>query len=115
MNLRQEARPRALQRLDRHGAGDVGGLRQPARPRERQAGERGHELRPVDQRKSFLGLEHDRLESRRVERGGACHPGSVHPGFAFPDEGQRQVCERREIPACPDGSAAGNVRQDAAI
>ena len=68
LDLRPEADARALERLDREGAGDVRNLREPAGPHERERADRAHELRAVDEREPFLGLQADGLEARVSER-----------------------------------------------
>ena len=116
MNLRQEARARALQRLERERAGDVGGLRETLRARiEPERAERGHELRPVDEREPFLRLQPHRLEPDRLERRRPGQPPPVDPGLALADQRQREMGERREVAAGADRAPARNVREHAAV
>ena len=115
MDLREEARPRALQRLDCQGARNVGGLRQTPGARQTERTEGGHELRPVDEREPLLRLEGDRLEPYLGERRGAAHSLAVDPGLALPDEREGQMRERRQVTARSDRAPARNVRQDAAV
>ena len=100
-----EARARALQRLERERAGEVGDAREPPRPHERERGHRGHELRAVDQREALLRREPHRLEPGRGERLGAAQQRALEPRLALADERQRQVGERREVAARADRAA----------
>src|SRR5438094_6216531 len=109
MYLRQEARARALQRLERHGARDVRGPREPVRPDEAERPHCGHELRPVDERQPLLRLEHGRLEPDLDERVAAGEALPVDPGLALADERQRQVCERREVAARADRTSTRDM------
>ena len=116
VDLREEARPRALQRLERERAGDVGGLREPARAHEAERAERGHELRAVDEREALLRLQRHRLEpdrGERLARREAARPSTER--LALADERQREMRERREVAARADRAAARHVRQDAAV
>ena len=115
MDLREEARPRALQRLDCQGARNVGGLRQTPGPRQTERTEGGHELRPVDEREPLLRLEGDRLEPYLGECCGAAHSLAVDPRFALADEREGEVRQGREVAARADRSPARNVRQDPAV
>ena len=54
LDRRMEALRRALERLQRHRARNVGGAGESIRPDERERGHRGHELRAVDQGEAFL-------------------------------------------------------------
>ena len=110
-----EARARALQRLERERAREVGGAREPPRPDERERCHRGHELRPVDQREALLRDEAQRLEADRGERVRATEQLSVHPRLALADERQREVRQRSEIAARPDRAARRHARQDASV
>src|SRR5205814_1850366 len=73
VDFRDEARPRALQRLERERAGNVRGLGETARADETEGAVRGHELRPVDQRQSLFRLELHGCEADGSERIGAFH------------------------------------------
>ena len=115
MNRRMEARQRALQRLERHGARDVAGTAEPERPHEPERRDRRHELRPVDQREPFLRLQSHRLESRRSERLGPRHPDALEHRLALTDERQRQMRERCEIAARTDRPARRHVRDDPGV
>ena len=112
---RNEARPRALKRLDRERARDVGGLREPARAHDAERAERRHELRAVDQREALLRLEPDRCEADRGECFAPGHARAVGPRLALADERKREVRERREVAAGADRTAARHVRQHAAV
>ncbi len=115
VDRRVEARPRALERLERERAGEVGDAGEPSRAHEREGGHRGHELRAVDQRQTLLRRQRDRLEPRGGERVGAAveRPGEPRPTLA--DERQGQVRERREVAARADRAAGGDARQHAPV
>ena len=91
VNLRQEARARALERFQRDRAGDVGRLREPIRPRQAQRAERGHELRPVHQRQPLLRLQANRLQPGRLERLSAGQDPAVEPRFTLTYQRKREV------------------------
>ena len=115
VDLRQEAVTRALERLDRERAGDVGGLREPLGPDEPERGEGAHELRPVHEREAFLRLQAKRLEARARERLGAREKLAVKHCPSFADERQREMRQRSEVAAGADRAAARHLRQDPAI
>src|SRR3954451_14219314 len=115
MNLREERRARALQRLERQGACAVGGSRQALRPHQGERSLGRHELGAVDQRKAFLGKEAHRLEGAAAERLGTVEGLALDDGLALTYQGQRQVRERREVPGRTDRAAGGYERQDAAV
>ncbi len=115
VDLGQEAGARALQRLERECASDIRRLRQPARPRQAERAERGHELRAVHERQALLGLQPDRLEAGRRQRFGARKQAPVEPGLALANQRQRKVREWRQVTARPDRPAARHARQDAAV
>ena len=115
VNLRHEARPGALQCLERQRARDVRNLGEPARSHETQRTERSHELRPVDEGEPFLRLEVHRREADGRECLAAVHVLAVDACLALADERKREVGQRRQIPARADRAAARDVRQDAAI
>ena len=115
VDLREEARARSLQRLERDRAGDVGGLRQPVGADHAEGAERGHELGAVHERKPFLRLQPDRLEAGLLERLASREPPPFEGGLALADQRQREVGERSEVAARADGAAARHVRQHAAV
>ncbi len=82
---------------------------------EPERAERGHELRAVDHRETFLRLESNRLEPGRRERVAALQQLSVEPRSPFPDQWQGEVCEWREVAACTDRPAARDVGQKTGI
>ena len=111
VDLRQEARARALQRLERERARDVGDLGEPPRPHEPERAERGHELRAVDEREPLLRLEPIGSSPTRASASRAGQELAVDPRLALADERQREVRERREVAARADRAAARDVRQ----
>ena len=57
----------------------------------------------------------DRLEPGSRERGGAVEELAVEPRAPLADEREREVGERREIPARTDRAARGDIREHAAV
>src|SRR3954462_10444592 len=90
MNLREERRARALQRLERQGACAVGGSRQALRPHQGERSLGRHELGAVDQRKAFLGKEAHRLEADAAERLGTVEERALADGLGLTYQGPRQ-------------------------
>ena len=74
------------------------------------------DLRAVDEREPFLGVEHApaRGRPRRAPRAPASRARAV-PDLALADQHQRQVRERRQIAARADRPAAGHERMHAAV
>ena len=58
---------RAAQTLEAHGADDVGRVEQRLAVGHGEAGDGRHELRAVQQREAFFGLERDRRDAGGVE------------------------------------------------
>ena len=112
---RQEARARALQRLERERAREIRSRGEATRSNHAERGHRGHELRAVDEREPLLAREPDRLQPDGAERSGPVQELPVDERLALPDERQRQVCERSEIAARAHGPARGHPRQHAAV
>jgi hypothetical protein len=69
-------------------------------------------LRAVDERQPFLRLEPNGLEPGACERLATREQLVAHPGAAFADQREREMCERREVPARPDRPSARNFWQD---
>ena len=112
----EEARSRALQRLEGQRARDVRRRREPARPNESERAHRSHELRAVDQRQPFLRGELDRLEPDR----GAAPPA---PGSGFPSthadpsptSGSARCASGARSPLAPTEPRDGTTRQHASV
>ena len=68
VDARVERRVGAHQRLERHGAGHVGQPRQPAGVQHGQRPQPRHEMRAVEQRQPFLGLERQRPHAGGLQR-----------------------------------------------
>jgi hypothetical protein len=109
---RRERVDRAQQRVDGHGGGDVGGAGQPLGAGEREGEHGGGALRAVDQREPFLRPERHRREPGPLQRLAAGH---AVDGFAFADEDQGEMRQRREVAAGAHRAAARHARMDAAI
>ena len=99
VNPRVESSRRAHQRLQRHRPRQIRQLRhaQPSRHGQRAHG--GHSLRPVQQRQTLLGRQCQRLHSSPPQRLAAGHPFAFQKRLALPDRHQRQVSQRRQVPA----------------
>ena len=70
-----------------------------------EAKERRRRLRAVDEREPFLRRQRDRLQSGARQRRCARFARGFVPRFAFADEDERQVGQRREIAAGANRSA----------
>ena len=86
VDLREERRARALQRLDRLSACEIGGGCEAAGANEPERCERGHELRAVDERETLLRLEPHRLEAGALQRVATREPLAREPGITLADE-----------------------------
>ena len=115
VDLRQEARARAVERLDGHRAGDVGRDLEPARAHEAERADGCHELRAVDERQPLLRAKLQRLETDGGERFAAGQQPPFDPRIAFADEGQREVRERCQVAARAHGATARHDREHAAV
>ena len=115
VHLREEARPRALQRLDRERARDVRRLGEATCADEAERAERRHELCAVHERQPFLRLQRLRFEAGPFERFPAREALAAEPRLPLADQRERQVRERREITARPDGATARDDREDSAV
>ena len=116
VDLREEARARALQRLERQRAGEVGRLREPARAHEAERAERGHELRAVDEREPLLRLQPDGLEpdARRAPP----PPGRSSPSTdasPSPTSGSARCASGARSPLAPTEPRLGTCGQHAAV
>ena len=92
--------PRAVgraQSFSRHRADHVRGRREDLGVVKREATDRAHDLRPVDQRDALLRPKLDGLQSRRLERICSAPACALVDRLALADEDERGVRERREI------------------
>ena len=103
---------RSLQAVDAERRGDVGRARQPLGAGERQAEQRRGRLGAVDQGQTLLrraSVQPARSTARAPARAGrptrALAPALAVPRFAFADQHQREVRQRRQVAARPDRSA----------
>ena len=115
VDLGEKARARALERLEREGARNVCGARQPLSPHQHERPDSCHELRAVDEGQAFLraqpnGLETDPVQGLRARKGLA-----LDNRLALPDEREREVRERREVAGRSDRPATRDDRRDAAV
>ena len=107
-----EARQRALQRLERHRAGDVRRLGEPEGARQPERCHRRHELRAVDQRETLLRLQPHGRQTGAGECLGARHTDTVDEGLPLADERQREMRERGQVAARAHRAPRGHVGDD---
>ena len=116
VDARLERMDRAAQRVDRQRRRDVGGARELLGRRERERQHSRRRLRPVDEREALLRSERDRCQPGTGER---LRTGKriliVVLDLALSDEHEREVRERREIPARADRAARGDARVHAGV
>ena len=86
------------QRFDAHGRRDAGRPAQSIRIRQQERPDRTHHLRPVEKGQPFLGLERQRLQTGLAQSDHRRHDRPAEFDLAPPDQGQRQVRERRQVP-----------------
>ena len=128
VDARFERVNRPAQRIDRQRRRDVRGARQRSAPSERQREHRRRRLCAVDEREPFLRAERDRRQPGRAASAvgdrlsaelrdsfSVFSASGCDVGFAFADQHQRQVRERREIAARADRSARRHARMDARV
>ena len=82
---------------------------------EAERAHRRHELRPVDEREPFLGLERDRSETDAGERLRSSDALSVEERIALADQRERQVRERSQVAARSDRASTRDARNEAAV
>src|SRR5882672_211926 len=112
-DARVECGGASAQRVKRECRGHVGGVDENLRLAQSERQERQHSLRSVQQRDSFLRLEHERRDARLAQRLAPRNALAVENSFALADDYLRQVRQRREIAGCPYGALRGNHRMDA--
>src|SRR5437667_9432475 len=106
---------RSFQGFKRHRTGQVRHIQQlfGASPAN-HTGSEGR-LRPVQKSQPFFRLKRQWFDTKPVEgftSGDCCRDSE---DFAFSDQNQSQMCERREISAGTDTAAAGDYRIEVAI
>ena len=99
VNARIEGGGRAHQRLQRDRSGQIGNLRHAQAARHRQPAHSGHRLGAVQQRQALLGRQNQRLQARPAQRLASGHPLAFVKRLALADHHQRQMSQRRQIPA----------------
>ena len=92
-----------------------------AQPREhlgvvqREAADRGHDLRAVDEREAFLRRERKRLQSMPLERCARRGELALHMDLPDAEQRERKVRKRRQIARGADRALRGNAGIDAAV
>ena len=106
---------RALQRLERERARDVGGARQPPRAHEPERACAAMNCVPLISDSPSFASSRTGASPTAASASAAGEQLALDPRLAFADERQREVGERREVAARADRAAARHVRQDAAV
>ena len=94
---------------------DVGEAREPRGAPERERAHGGERLRSVEQREAFLGFQADGLDAGALQRDAARHALPAIDRFAFADDAERQVGERRQIAGGAHRALRGDHGMNAAI
>ena len=103
---------RPEQRLDRLRRRDRGRAREPVRVGQQERADPAHQLRPVEEGEALLRLEDERVEPLFAQREQGRHDVAAQLHLAAPDQGQREVGERREVARRADTSLGGHDRVD---
>src|SRR5437868_1343816 len=74
-----------------------------------------HRLCPVEKRETFFHFQRDGLDVGELQGFTARHPLTFVKGFAFADDRERQMSERREVAARSDRTFFGNDRMNSAL
>src|SRR5438067_13807963 len=82
---------------------------------QRQAPDRGHDLRSVHERDAFLWRQLQRSEAALLERVRARHPHPIDEGLTLTHEHERGVRERCEVSRRTDAAVFGDDRQYALV
>jgi len=98
----------AAKRVERERGGDVSRIGGNFGVAQGESEKSEHGLGAVEEREAFLGVQHERVDSRCAKGFGAGHAAAFENGFAFADGDEREMRERREIA----GSADGALRRD---
>ena len=115
VDARVEGRIRPLGRVGRQRAGDQGRLEDALGIEQaRQSIGRG-KLRPVQQRKAFLGRQRDGPQPDPGEAGCGRHDLIAQRHLADADHRRRHVGERRQVTRCPDRSLRRHDGQKIAV
>src|ERR1051325_7428164 len=105
----------SLQSFQRHRARDVSQASDAFSSMKSQPSDGRHRLSSVQQRQAFFDVELQRPNSGSPQSVCARQPFVFVKGFAFADHCEREVRERREVPAGPNRSLLGNYRCDTAV
>ena len=93
-----------------------GGIHQRLGGQQRQLAHSQHGLRAVDQRHRLFRFQHQRLDLGLLENAGTGDARALCvEAFAFADQRQRQVRERRKVPAGAHAALRRDHRSDAAV
>src|ERR1043166_8941923 len=115
VDSRIESGRRSLERFQRHRASDVGHASEPLRPKQRKAADCMHRLGAVEKGEAFLRFELHWFQPRFLQGIGSWHSLALVENFAFSNQGQRQMRERREITACSHRTFLRDHRHDLSI
>ncbi len=115
VDARVEGDVGALEGVEGQGTDDVGRASQAPGLGHREAADRGHELRPVDEGQPLLRLEHERAEAGGAEAVGAREPALLEDALALADQDEGEVGERGEVAARADRALRRDDRVDAAV
>ena len=102
MNARIEGGRRSLQCLETHRAGDVRDAGEAFRAQQSEPADRVHRLRSIQERETLLGFQYRRRQSGFVQRVQTRQPFVAVERFAFADQHQRKMRQRRQISARTD-------------
>ena len=101
--------------VQRHGPRNHRGFKQTLGAQQRVDGQRRRHLRAIDQRQAFFGRQANGLEARFLQSPGGKHARALKEHFAFANQREAQVRQRRQITRCADRALAGNHRRDAKV
>ncbi len=103
------------ERLQAHASRDVGELRRGDRVREEKRPDARHLVGAVQEGQALLGLEDERAEARRSERGGSRQAPAVVPRLPLADQDERRVRQRDQVARGAERAPLRHHRGDAAI
>ena len=104
------------QALETHGADEVGRVQQRLAVGHREAADGGHELRAVEQREAFLGLEREGREPHGPQGGpGRLAPALGRQQLALPHHGEHEVGRRGEVAGGAQRAPRRHVRHEVRI
>ena len=93
----------------------VRGIREDIRLQEGQQSHGQHALGAIDERDCLLGLQHQRLNLRLLQRFRGRHALAAKGGFALGDQHQREMRQRRQIATGPYAPLGWNDGMHATI